>query len=74
VELSDRAGLFPNSHGPAKVLSLEPRFGNAGTGGPPLETALRQSLRGEPESLAVTGQQFYGSSAEFVGSFANHRC
>lgn len=30
------------------------------TGGPPLETALRQSLRGEPESLAVIGQQFYG--------------
>src|SRR5271155_4981869 len=27
--------------------------------GPPLETALRQSLRGEPEPLAVIGQQFY---------------
>jgi hypothetical protein len=30
VELSDLASLFPNSHGPAEVLSLEPRFGNAG--------------------------------------------
>ena len=27
--------------------------------GPPLETALRQSFRGEPEPLAVIGQQFY---------------
>src|SRR5579872_625733 len=32
------------------------------TGGPPLETALRQALRGEPESLAVIGQQFYGGA------------
>jgi hypothetical protein len=29
VELPDLAGLFSNSHGPAKMLSLEPRFGNA---------------------------------------------
>ena len=29
------------------------------TGWPPLETALRQSFRGEPEPLAVIGQQFY---------------
>src|SRR5947209_6660284 len=27
--------------------------------GPPLETPLRQPLRGEPEPLAVIGQQFY---------------
>jgi hypothetical protein len=32
------------------------------TGGPPLETALRQSFRGEPEPLAVIGQQFYRCS------------
>jgi hypothetical protein len=30
VELSDLTGLFPNSHGSAEMLSLEPRFGNAG--------------------------------------------
>jgi len=29
------------------------------TAGPPFETALRQSLRGEPEPLAVIGQQLY---------------
>jgi hypothetical protein len=31
VELSDLAGLFSYSHGPAEMLSLEPRFGNAGS-------------------------------------------
>jgi hypothetical protein len=29
VELPDLAGLFSNGHGPAEMLSLEPRFGNA---------------------------------------------
>src|SRR6202451_2405024 len=29
------------------------------TGGPPFETALRQPLRGQPEPLAVVGQQLY---------------
>src|SRR5271168_2245133 len=29
VELPDLAGLFSNSHGPAEMLSLEPRLGNA---------------------------------------------
>jgi hypothetical protein len=30
VEFPDLAGLFSNSHGPAEMLSLRPRFRNAG--------------------------------------------
>jgi len=30
VELPDLAGLLSNRHGPAEMLSLRPRFGNAG--------------------------------------------
>src|SRR6185437_14897691 len=33
------------------------------TSGPPLEPALRQSLRREPEALSVIRQQLYGGTA-----------
>src|SRR6185312_6257069 len=33
------------------------------TSGPPLEPALRQSLRREPEALSVIRQQLYGGAA-----------
>jgi hypothetical protein len=29
VQFPDLGGVFSNSHGPAEMLSLEPRFGNA---------------------------------------------